>query len=34
MIPPGCATCVPAMRSDLPDIVRLVRGLAEYEDGC
>jgi GNAT superfamily N-acetyltransferase len=28
--PPGC-TLRPAVRADLPDIVRLVRGLAEYE---
>lgn len=31
MMPPGCALR-PAVRADLPDIVRLVRGLAEYED--
>jgi GNAT superfamily N-acetyltransferase len=31
MIPPGCVLR-PAVRSDLPDLVRLVRGLAEYED--
>ena len=30
MIPPGC-TLRPAVRVDLPDIVRLVRGLADYE---
>ncbi len=30
MIPPGC-TLRPGVRADLPDIVRLVRGLAEYE---
>jgi GNAT superfamily N-acetyltransferase len=30
MIPPGC-TLRPAVRADLPDIVRLVRGLADYE---
>jgi GNAT superfamily N-acetyltransferase len=30
MIPPGCILR-PALRADLPDIVRLVRGLAEYE---
>lgn len=30
MSPPGC-TLRPAGRADLPDIVRLVRGLAEYE---
>ena len=31
MIPPGCMLR-PAVRSDLPDVVRLVRGLAEYEE--
>jgi GNAT superfamily N-acetyltransferase len=30
MSPPGCKLR-PAVRADLPDIVRLVRGLAEYE---
>lgn len=30
MSPPGC-TLRPAVRSDLRDVVRLVRGLAEYE---
>jgi GNAT superfamily N-acetyltransferase len=30
MIPPGCKLR-PALRSDLPDVFRLVRGLAEYE---
>lgn len=30
MSPPGC-TLRPAVRADLPDIFRLVRGLAEYE---
>ena len=30
MIPPGCSLR-PAVRADLPDILRLVRGLAEYE---
>ena len=30
MTPPGCRLR-PAVRADLPDIVRLVRGLAEYE---
>jgi GNAT superfamily N-acetyltransferase len=30
MTPPGC-TLRPAGRADLPDVVRLVRGLAEYE---
>jgi GNAT superfamily N-acetyltransferase len=30
VIPPGC-TLRPAVRADLRDIVRLIRGLAEYE---
>ena len=32
MIPPGCVLR-PAVRSDLPDVVRLVRGLAEGNAG-
>jgi GNAT superfamily N-acetyltransferase len=31
MSPPGCSLR-PAVRADLPDVVRLVRGLAEYEE--
>jgi len=31
MTPPGCLLR-PAVRADLPDVVRLVRGLAEYEE--
>jgi GNAT superfamily N-acetyltransferase len=31
MSPPGC-TLRPAVRTDLADVVRLVRGLAEYEE--
>jgi GNAT superfamily N-acetyltransferase len=30
MMPPGCILR-PALRSDLPDVLRLVRGLADYE---